>query len=135
MRLVIKIKDGQPFEHPMTEKNFAAAFPNIDLNNLPPEYAWFIRVQPEVGMYEVNEGCTYQWDGNVVKDVWTIRPMTVEEKQAKIDAAVAWWESQPDRPLSWVFDEPTCAFVPPIPKPDDGKYYVWDEATIAWVEK
>lgn len=133
MRLIIKVKDGEPFEHPMTEKNFKAAFPEVDIDNLPASFAWFVRVVPEVGMYEVNEGCAYQWDGDVVKDVWNVRPMTPEEKQAKINATVAWWESQPDRPLSWVFDEDTCAFIPPIPNPNDGKQYIWDENTQQWV--
>lgn len=38
-----------------------------------------------------------------------------------------------DRP-SWVLDESTCQWVPPIPFPNDGKAYKWDETTISWVE-
>ena len=33
---------------------------------------------------------------------------------------------------SWVFEEPTRDWVPPTPKPDDGRKYIWDEATVSW---
>jgi hypothetical protein len=35
---------------------------------------------------------------------------------------------------SWVLNETTCQWEPPVPYPTDGKYYVWDEATTSWVE-
>ena len=35
---------------------------------------------------------------------------------------------------SWVLDEATCRWEAPIPYPTDGKRYVWDESTTAWVE-
>lgn len=35
---------------------------------------------------------------------------------------------------SWVLDENTCTWVPPIPEPNDGKRYMWDEPTVSWVE-
>ena len=34
---------------------------------------------------------------------------------------------------SWVLDE-NAQWQAPVPKPDDGKLYVWDEATLSWVE-
>lgn len=36
---------------------------------------------------------------------------------------------------SWILDEETCNWVPPIPYPTEtaeGFIYVWDEATISW---
>lgn len=33
---------------------------------------------------------------------------------------------------SWVLDEETLSWKPPIPKPDDGLYR-WDESTTSWV--
>jgi hypothetical protein len=30
---------------------------------------------------------------------------------------------------SWVIEESTCLWVAPLPYPDDGKNYVWDETT------
>ena len=35
---------------------------------------------------------------------------------------------------SWVLDESTCLWNPPIPYPTDGKIYTWDEDTVGWVE-
>ena len=84
MELFIKILNGQPFEHPILGDNFRQAFPHIDVNNLPPDFAKFIRVdEPIVGVYQIADGPTYEWDNNVVKDVWTIREMTEEEKENK----------------------------------------------------
>ena len=34
---------------------------------------------------------------------------------------------------SWVLDEDTCVWEPPVPYPDDGKTYDWDESTTSWV--
>lgn len=83
-RLFIRIVDGKPFEHPLLESNVRAAFPKVDLDNLPPNFAEFIRIprpEPEEGKYIVSATCTYQWDGNVVKDVWEVvqEDMPVEE--------------------------------------------------------
>lgn len=35
---------------------------------------------------------------------------------------------------SWALNEDTCLWEAPSPYPDDGKLYVWDEETLAWVE-
>ena len=35
---------------------------------------------------------------------------------------------------SWTISAPTWQWQPPVPYPDDGKMYVWDEATLSWVE-
>jgi hypothetical protein len=85
MELFIRIKDGQPFEHPILGDNFRQAFPNIDVNNLPPEYARFERVEKpnSAGTFEVEE-LSYQWVDGIVKDVWTVRQMTDEEHQEKL---------------------------------------------------
>lgn len=34
---------------------------------------------------------------------------------------------------SWQLDETTCQWQSPIPYPDDGEMYVWDEPTLQWV--
>jgi len=36
---------------------------------------------------------------------------------------------------SWLLDEATCLWVPPIPMPEDGGLYRWDEATTSWLPK
>jgi len=35
---------------------------------------------------------------------------------------------------SWLLDEDTCLWEAPIPYPEDGKLYDWNEATVSWVE-
>lgn len=41
----------------------------------------------------------------------------------------------PPKPFeSWVLDEATCLWVAPIPYPEDGATYSWDETSGDWVE-
>lgn len=41
----------------------------------------------------------------------------------------------PPQPFpSWLFDENTCLWNSPTPHPNDGKFYVWNEETLSWVE-
>ena len=40
----------------------------------------------------------------------------------------------PPKPYdSWVLNEDTCLWDPPVPYPDDGNDYTWDEETTSWV--
>tara|TARA_R110000868_G_scaffold291055_1_gene551379 strand:+ start:2118 stop:2489 length:372 start_codon:yes stop_codon:yes gene_type:complete len=34
---------------------------------------------------------------------------------------------------SWLLNTTTCQWQAPAPYPDDGKTYIWDEATLSWV--
>lgn len=134
MNLYIRLKNGQPFEHPIYEDNFRQAFPQVDLNNLPEWVAKFTRVPvPEIGPYEVYEGVTYQWVDGVVADVHVIRQMTPDEKLAKQNQAKSNWVIFPNW-ASWTFNEELCRYESPTPRPDDGKDYRWDEPTVSWVE-
>lgn len=133
MELFIRIKDGKPFEHPIFGDNFRQAFPDVDVNNLPAEFARFVRVAPPVvGVYENYDGVTYEMVDGVYKDVHHISQMTAEQiaekqKKAKDDWAI-------NGHASWVFNEAKCYFEPPVPYPDDGKFYRWDEPTLTWIE-
>lgn len=41
----------------------------------------------------------------------------------------------PPKPYpSWVLNSQTCNWGAPVPNPDDGKAYDWDETTTSWVE-
>lgn len=41
----------------------------------------------------------------------------------------------PPKPYpSWVLNTDTCDWQAPVPYPQDGKHYIWDEATLSWVE-
>ena len=35
---------------------------------------------------------------------------------------------------SWILNEDTCQWQPPIPCPNDGKMYDWNENTQEWIE-
>lgn len=133
MNIYIRVKDGKPFEHPILEENFREVFPDVDVTNLPPEFATFTRVPPPpVGSYEVYEGLIYEPYGSGYTDIHHVRPMTEEEKLAKQEKVKADW-AEHGYP-SWIFDEETCAFKAPEPPPDYEKPYRWDEETISWIE-
>jgi len=41
----------------------------------------------------------------------------------------------PPKPYaSWLLNEQTCLWNPPIPYPNDGKKYIWDEDTKTWAQ-
>ena len=41
----------------------------------------------------------------------------------------------PPKPYeSWLLNETTCLWEAPISYPTDGKFYVWDESKLNWVE-
>lgn len=132
MELYIRLKNGQPFEHPILGDNFREAFPDIDTEQLPEWVAKFERIaKPNIGVYEVYEGVTYEWSGNVVKDVHHVRQMSDEEKIAKQNAVKQEWAQ--NGYASWVFNEDICKFISPIAYPVDGKFYRWDELTTSWI--
>lgn len=133
MELFIRIKDGQPFEHPIFGDNFRQAFSDVDTNNLPADFARFIRVEaPFIGVYETYAGVTYQLVDGVYKDVHHVVQMTADEIAAKQQSAKDSWAANGF--ASWIFNDATCSFKAPIPRPTDGKNYQWDEPTTSWVE-
>ena len=41
----------------------------------------------------------------------------------------------PPKPYySWLLNEKTCQWMPPSPRPEDGKAYNWIEESLSWVE-
>jgi len=41
----------------------------------------------------------------------------------------------PPKPYSsWILNEETCLWDSPIPYPNDGKTYIWNEETTFWIE-
>lgn len=40
----------------------------------------------------------------------------------------------PPKPFrSWVLDAESCQWVSPVPYPNDGQFYLWDEDTTSWI--
>jgi hypothetical protein len=141
MELFIRIKDGQPFRNPIMGDNFRQAFPDIDTNNLPSEFAKFERVEmPVIGAYQilVLPDPTYELVDGIYKDVWHIREMTAEEKSAKQQAVITAFNSheQASNWSAWTLDEATCMMVPPIPRPIEieGVLVMWCGADNNWKE-
>lgn len=144
MELFIRIKDGQPFEHPILGSNFRQVFPDVDVNNLPPEFARFERVErPEPTVYQVldSEEVVYAKVDGVWTDVWALREMTTEEKLAKQQAVIMAFNNRPQAEnwSAWSFNEVTCTMAPPIPRPepdqaklDAGIMTFWCGADANW---
>jgi len=136
MNLYIEIKDGQPVNHPAFEDNLIQAFGRV-----PENWEPFVRVErPILGVYEVfdSDEPTYQKVDEVWTDVWSLRPMTHAEKDAKQQAVIAAFNAreQAENWSAWTLDEATCTMQPPIPRPDPepGKIVFWCGADGNWKE-
>jgi len=139
MELFIQIKDGMPFQHPILGDNFRSAFPDVDVNNLPLEFARFERIaRPLIEIYQTFDfpEVTYELVDGIYKDVWHVRDMTDAEKTTKQQLAKDKWAQLPDRDnfSAWTFNEAICWYEAPIPCPSDDKYYLWQGTTLTWLE-
>ena len=127
MKLYIETENNLPKNHPALEENLLQAFGVI-----PEHWMTFIRVEkPSIGVYEVYEGVTYELINNSYTDMHHTRKMLDEEKLNKQNEVIGDWNNYFP---SWIFNEEMCRFESPIPYPQDGKYYEWDESIINWVE-
>lgn len=128
--------NGQCINHPALESNLLQA-----LGRVPENWEPFVRVeQPVLGVYEVleSEQPTYQKIDGVWTDVWDIRQMTETEKLEKQNATKDAWANRPyaSNWSAWTFDEATCNYIPPIPRPEpiEGKQFWWCGADNSWKE-
>jgi hypothetical protein len=133
MNLYIRVENGMPINHPATEQNLINAFGAV-----PSEWEPFVRVeQPIALIYQVfdQETPTYEKVGNTWTDVWHLRDMTAEEKLAKQQVVKDKWAARPNllNWSAWTFNEDTCEYEPPIPRPADG-FYFWSGSTNNWRE-
>jgi hypothetical protein len=137
MNLYIQVdENGNTANHPAFEDNLLQAFGSIPSNWEP-----FIRVQqPTPNTYQIleNTTSTYQKINGTWTDVWQLRDMTDIEKATKQQAVKDAWSSNPNANnfTAWTFDESTCAYIPPQPKPTDtpptGQTYRWQGNTNSW---
>ena len=136
MNLYIQIdENGKTVNHPIMEENLRQAFPGIDTNNLPSNFAKFQRTAaPTRTAYEKDPRVTYELRGDVYTEVYHGEYMTREEAIELQNQVKAAWAANPSSPASWVFNDFTCRHEPPVPYPADGKYYRWDEPTTNWME-
>lgn len=135
MNLYIQTENGQTVNHPAFEHNLIAAFGGV-----PDHWKPFVRVErPTLGVYEIleSEQPAYQMVDGVWTDVWTVRPMTDEEKAAAQQAVRDAWALilNAFNFTAWVLDEATLRMVPPIPRPvEEGKIFRWSGADNNWKE-
>ena len=99
---------------------------NETLNNLPfPE-------SEAVGVAFLTEwsGGYSNWKQTSYNDNFRVRFAAIGYiYDATLDAFI------PPKPFpSWLLNTNTCQWEPPIPYPNDGKMYIWEEATQSWVE-
>jgi hypothetical protein len=96
--------------------------------NIPTNYVKFKRaaIPPILFPYKYTEA-VYVLIGDIVEEVYLIKDMTDEQKQAKINAALH------EKPYdSWVFDVDKCMWCAPISYPSDGNKYIWNEEVLNW---
>ena len=134
MKLYIETENNLPKNHPALEENLLQTFGVI-----PENWIAFERVErPQLNVYDVldQEYQEYQLVDGIYKDVWMVRPMNDVEISAKQQRVKDNWVLLPNREnfSAWVFDEATCSYIPPVPRPDDGKLYRWDGTVNNWVE-
>lgn len=139
MKLYIETENGQTKNHPAFEDNLLQAFGQI-----PDHWEPFVRVErPVTGVYEVLESAepTYEKVDGVWTDVWSLRPMTAQEKADKQQATIDAFNNRPQAEnwSAWTLDEATCTMVPPIPRPepdqaklDQGIFTFWCGADNNW---
>ena len=71
-----------------------------------------------------NQKCVRtSYNGNIRKNYAGIGYSYDEERDAFI----------PPKPYeSWELNEDTCQWQAPVPYPEDGKLYIWDESNLTW---
>jgi hypothetical protein len=88
-------------------------------NNMPNEgYDWFVE---NLGGRWVQTS----YNGNIRKNFAGIGYTYDEDRDAFI----------PPKPFdSWTLNETTCRWQAPVPYPQDGRIYRWDEDSLTWIE-
>ena len=85
---------------------------------------------------------SYNTRGGVHYDPETGKPSADQSKALRYNYAGIGFTYDPERDAfippkpfdSWVLDEATCLWQAPIPHPNDGGLYRWDESEGDWVE-
>lgn len=128
MKLYIKCIDGQIIDHPVTYENLSMIYGHFDDQTIPTNYVKFKRgiFTPVFQPYKYSEA-VYALIDDIVEEVYIIKDMTDEQKQAKIDLETS------KKPYdSWVFDVDNCIWKAPVNYPNDGNKYGWNETNLTW---
>ena len=84
--------------------------------------------------------CSYNTRGGIHYDSETLLPSETQSKASRINFPGKGFSYDADRDAfippqpypSWVLDEDTCLWEAPIPMPEDGGNYRWDEDLFSW---
>jgi len=131
MQLYICVTNSETVNHPAFEDNLLQAFGEI-----PAHWEAFVRVdKPLLAPYQkCDQAPTYERVEGTWTDSWFLRDMTAEEKADKQTLVKSEWVAQAQYAnyTTWTFNEETCSFIPPVPRPDTGDYN-WSGADNNWV--
>lgn len=76
--------------------------------------------------YNTRGGINYRLGGQALRKNYAGVGYTYDKER---DAFI------PPKPYpSWILNEQTCLWEPPIPYPEDGKRYMWNEENLNWEE-
>lgn len=135
----IKVVNGIAVDHPAFEDNLLDAFGAI-----PPDWEPFVRVlNPTVhnrNLLLLYPEPAYRKINGVWQDYWYYREKTSEELEQEKEAALKpmrdMWANRPyaHNFTTWVLNEETLKFEPPVPRPNDGKFYRWHGSSNNWRE-
>jgi len=131
--LYIQTENGALVGHPAYAENIRKAFGSI-----PANWELFVRVEcPICTVYQLltSYNPVYTKVAGVWTDVWSLREMTVAEKADKQRDVKDKFASrdQVSNFSAWVFDEATCQFNAPTPRPD-GDRHRWSGVDNKWKE-
>lgn len=131
----IEISNGVPVGSKFNFEYMTKRFPDHDFDaGLPVGFVEYVEgKKPEIKRFE-KLVITLNYDGEKVVESFSVRDMTLEEKEIAIElkrrnfVLATGFES-------WKYDEELDQFFAPIPILDavDGGTYEWSEETLSWV--
>jgi hypothetical protein len=127
--LFIKVENNNATNHPVMIENLMLIYPNFDINNPPDGYLLFNKATIPISTnpYIIHEP-SYVITNNVVNELYTVRMITTEEKNQLFN------KMEEIKPYtSWILNEETCKWEPPVSYPTDEKKYYWDEDSQGWI--
>lgn len=122
---------GNSINHPIEENNLLAHLGIGNPNIIPlDKYQPFERLQPpEIESFEYYTVTYQKRPDGVWTDVFEIHELTREEYLQFLN------ETNPNggKPYpSWILSEDYSTWLPPVPYPEDGQNYVWNENELKW---